>query len=201
MPAKGNPRIGAANRYFGKFLDGTLKIRGLAQRRSDTSDWIARVEAAALAALAGDSRDRPLDTALPDIVALAGQAVAALQAGRAPLEDLVVWRKLTREPDEYRGRSASGAAARQLRAAGKDVQVGQSVGLLYIKVQPPGARAWWAAVRARAGRAGPRPLPAVAGALIARAAGAAGAGRAGGAESGDRGGAADGTVAAETSEP
>lgn len=142
VPAKGNPRVGAANRYFGKFADGTLKIRGLAQRRGDTPAWIARAEADALALLAGVPRHQPLNTALAEIVALVQKAVSALQGGRVPLEDLVVWQKLTREPDEYRGLSASAASARQLRIAGKDVQVGQRVGFVYIRGRPPAVRAW-----------------------------------------------------------
>jgi len=36
LPSKMNPRIGASNRYFGKFYDGGLKVRGMAQRRADT---------------------------------------------------------------------------------------------------------------------------------------------------------------------
>ncbi|TAK12351.1 MAG: hypothetical protein EPO32_08655 [Anaerolineae bacterium] len=142
VPAKGNPRVGAANRYFGKFLDGKLKVRGLAQRRRDTPAWIAQAEADALAILAAVPRERPLETALPEIVALAQKAVAALHAGRVPLADLAVSQKLTREPDEYRGLSASAEAARQLRAAGQDVQVGQLVGFVYLKGRPPAVRAW-----------------------------------------------------------
>jgi DNA polymerase elongation subunit (family B) len=140
-PAKGNRRIGASNRYFGKYLDGGLKIRGIAQRREDTPPWIAGIEARILDLLAAVPRERPLETALPEIVALARGELAALWAGRVPLRDLVVSQKLSRQPEEYHGQSSAAEAARQLRRAGHAVEVGQRLRFLYVRGEP-GARAW-----------------------------------------------------------
>ena len=41
-----------ANRYFGVFQDGSLKLRGLEARRGDTPPWIARRQIALIEALA-----------------------------------------------------------------------------------------------------------------------------------------------------
>jgi len=58
------------------------------------------------------------------------------------MEDLVTHKKLSREPDEYKGKSDSAKAARQLRAAGIDVRVGQRIAMLYVKGERPGVIAW-----------------------------------------------------------
>jgi len=36
LPSKVSPKAPVANRYFGRFLNGTIKVRGLEVRRSDT---------------------------------------------------------------------------------------------------------------------------------------------------------------------
>lgn len=140
--AKGNQRVGAANRYYAKHLGGGLKIRGVAQRREDTPEWVAEAEARILEALAATPRHYPLNTALPDILPIVRVALDDLQAGRVPLEALVVSQKLSREPDDYREHSAAAEAARQLRRAGRDVQVGQRVRFIYAKDEPGGVRGW-----------------------------------------------------------
>ena len=57
--SKHNPRIGAANRYFGRYDQGGLKVRGLAQRRSDTCNWIANAEQEILSLLEGERDSGP----------------------------------------------------------------------------------------------------------------------------------------------
>ena len=142
LPSKINPRIGASNRYFGKFYDGGLKVRGMAQRRADTPQWITDAERAIMAELAGEPVTENLEDHIPTALGIIYQAVADLYAERVPLEDLVTRKKLSREPDEYKGKSDSAKATRQLRAAGIDVRVGQRIPMLYVKGEKPGVYAW-----------------------------------------------------------
>jgi DNA polymerase II len=142
LPSKSNPRIGASNRYFGKFYDGGLKVRGMAQRRADTPQWITDTEKEIMGVLARVPRTERLAEHIPDALGIIYQVVADLYAERVPLEDLVTRKKLSREPDEYKGKSDSAKAARQLRAAGIDVRVGQRIPMIYVKGKKPGVYAW-----------------------------------------------------------
>ncbi|MBC8508679.1 MAG: hypothetical protein H8D34_27790 [Chloroflexi bacterium] len=142
LPSKMNPRIGASNRYFGKFYDGGLKVRGMAQRRADTPTWITEIERAIMAELAGEPKTEHLKEHLSHALAIIYQAVADLYAERVPLENLVTRKRLTREPEEYKGKSDSAKAATQLRAAGINVRVGQRIPMIYVKGEKPGVYAW-----------------------------------------------------------
>jgi len=142
LPSKMNPRIGASNRYFGKFYDGGMKVRGMAQRRADTPTWITAAEREMMSVLAAEPRTDQLDEHVPAALAVIYQAVADLYAERVPFEDLVTRKRLSREPEEYKGKSDSAKAATQLRAAGIDVRVGQRLPMLYVLGEKPGVYAW-----------------------------------------------------------
>jgi DNA polymerase-2 len=140
--SKLNPRIGAANRYFGKFDHGGLKVRGLAQRRSDTPDWIAGAEREILSLLESEPDLARLPDLIPQAVALVRSFFDDLDAERVPVEDLVCQTKLSREPHEYRGDSTSAKAARQLAAEGKRLRVGQRVKFVYTHGEKTSIYPW-----------------------------------------------------------
>jgi len=142
LPSKLNPRIGASNRYFGKYFAGDLKVRGLAQRRADTPSWIIQAEQEILAELAGEPVTAKLKDHVLAALALTHRFVSELYAHQVPLEDLVTRKLLSREPDEYKGKSDAAKAARQLRAAGIDVRVGQRIPMVYVVGEKPGVLAW-----------------------------------------------------------
>ncbi len=134
-------RVPVANRYFGVFQDGTIKVRGIEARRRDTPPFIARTQAEMLVELAHVSRDVPVDMYLPKILALLRRKLAALRAGRLPLEQLLVAQKLSRTLDEFRTSSPVARAATQLLAAGKTTSPGERVRFLYTRGEP-GVYAW-----------------------------------------------------------
>ena len=134
-------RVPVANRYFGVFQDGSIKVRGIEARRRDTPPFIARTQAEMLVELAHVSRDAPVDMYLPKILALLRRKLAALRAGRLPLEQLLVAQKLSRTLDEFRTPSPVARAATQLLAAGKTTSPGERVRFLYTRGEP-GVYAW-----------------------------------------------------------
>ena len=142
LPSKMNPHIGASNRYFGKFYDGALKVRGMAQRRADTPIWITNTERDIMAELAIVPRTEHLQEHIPKALAIIYQAVADLCTEQVSLEVLVTRKQLSREPHEYTGKSEPAKAARQLRAAGINVRVGQRIPMVYVKGEKPGVAAW-----------------------------------------------------------
>jgi DNA polymerase-2 len=141
LPSRVDGRVPVANRYFGVFQDGSVKVRGIAARRRDTPPFIARMQMEILAELAGVSADEPVDGRLPRILALLRRKLAALRSGQVPLEQLLVAQKLSRELSEFRTPSPVARAAAQLQAVGKTTSPGERVRFVYTRGEP-GVYAW-----------------------------------------------------------
>ena len=124
---KGRP---VANRYFGVFQDGSIKVRGIDARRRDSAPFVSATQMHLLELLAG--KPTP-EEALPEAFDyLAGQ-LRDLREGRVPLPDLIVRLQLSRKLEAYRTPSPAARAALQLKMAGKEVRPGQRVALIYTR--------------------------------------------------------------------
>ena len=133
LPSRVDERIPVPNRYFGVFQDGSLKVRGLEARRRDTAPWVARMQMDLLEylALAEDADDLP--DYIPGAMAILRRHLADLRSDRVAPADLLVALRLSREPQEYRVKTAGARAAMQLQAIGKSLRPGQRVRLLYLR--------------------------------------------------------------------
>jgi DNA polymerase-2 len=141
LPSRVDARVPVANRYFGVFQDGSLKLRGVEARRGDTPPWIARRQTALIEALAAMPGETAGPGCLPWVIRWLRTALAELRGGRIPLEQLLAAQKLSRALDEYRTPSPAARAATQLAAAGKHLRAGQRVCFLYT-LGEPGVHAW-----------------------------------------------------------
>jgi DNA polymerase-2 len=133
LPSRVEERVPVANRYFGVFQDGSVKVRGIAARRRDTPPFIAHMQMEVLAELAHVSASEPVDQRLPRILALLRRKLAALRGWRVPLDRLLVAQKLSRELSEFRTPSPVARAAAQLQAIGKSTSPGERVRFLFTR--------------------------------------------------------------------
>lgn len=138
LPSRMNARRAAANRYFGVYQDGSVKVRGIEARRRDTAPFIAATQLAVLETLARYAD--PLD-GLPEALRVLRGCLNRLRGGRVPLQDLLLAQKMGRELEDYRARSPVARAVLQLAAAGKTVKAGQRVRYL-LMLGHPGVWAW-----------------------------------------------------------
>ncbi len=141
LSSKRDARVPVPNQYFGVFLDGSLKYRGIELRRRDTTTWIRKIQLAVLNILAQADAPDELTDYIPTALAWVERAKRDLKAGRVPLEDLVVRQKLSRVLDGYKSPSPAARAALQLREAGREMAPGQSVQFLFTR-GCPGVQAW-----------------------------------------------------------
>ena len=141
LPSRVNKRVPVANRYFGVFQDGSLKVRGIEARRGDTPAFIVETQMQMLELLAQEQSAEASRTSLSRPLALLRRRLAELRSGRVPAEALLVAQKLSRELEEYRARSPVARAVEQLQSAGKSLRPGQSVRFVYTRGKP-GVRAW-----------------------------------------------------------
>jgi len=134
-------RLPVPNRYFGVFQDGSVKARGIDLRRRDSAPFVADTQREMLRCLAHAQNSADLQWQVPEAVGILSRRLHALRAGRVPLEDLLVGKKLSKELAGYRVLSPGARAVMQLQAAGKSVRPGQRVRLIFTR-GGAGVHAW-----------------------------------------------------------
>jgi len=116
----------AKKRYAGITEGGELDIVGLEAVRGDWSDAAKRAQAEVLEVLLKEgSVERAVERAV--------EWVRRARAGEIPLKQLIIWRQLTKQPDEYEATAPHAVVARHMRAGGWDVRVGDKVGFIVVK--------------------------------------------------------------------
>ena len=141
LGSRQNPEVPVANRYFGVFQDGSLKLRGIEARRHDTPGWIEEIQCEILDLLAQVPKAADLTGQLPAVHHLLRERLSALHSRSVPLKELLVSQKLSRPLEEYRVPSPAARAAAQLAEIGKELTPGQYVRFLYT-LGKPGVYAW-----------------------------------------------------------
>ncbi|MHB8641234.1 MAG: DNA polymerase domain-containing protein, partial [Candidatus Acidiferrales bacterium] len=127
LPSKQFQDIPVPNRFFAVSEEGELKVRGLECRRHDTPPLIARMQHEVLVILAEahdyDSYLKKLKTAR----AVFSCYEEKLASGDVAIEDLVVSKRMTREPRDYSKASLTAIAAQQLYGCGVRLRPGQTI--------------------------------------------------------------------------
>jgi DNA polymerase II len=141
LSSRRDERIPVANRYFGVFQDGSIKVRGIEARRRDAAPFIAAVQMEMLQYLAQAEDADCLPDFVPGAIYCLRRRLSELRAGRVALEQLLVAQKLSRKLEAYITLSPAAQAATQLAAVGKMVRPGQRVRFLYMRGEP-GVHAW-----------------------------------------------------------
>jgi len=142
LPSRLDKQVPVANRYFGYFQDGRLKMRGIEARRHDAPPFVAQTQMDMLKRMSQVPDGQPLAGCLFDLVLLLRRRLAELRAGRITPERLLVTQTLSRSLEAYRVPSPVARAVAQMEAAGKPtMKPGQRVRFLYTR-EAPGVWAW-----------------------------------------------------------
>lgn len=136
LPSKIDARVPVANRYFGVFQSGEIKVRGLEARRRDTPVWIAAVQKEMIALLGKARKKSELQDCLRDAFAFYQHALENLKKGLIPPEQLVINGKVSYALEAYKATTASVRAAYQLQNAGMTVKPGMRVRFVYTRGEP-----------------------------------------------------------------
>ncbi|MGB7537550.1 MAG: DNA polymerase domain-containing protein, partial [Anaerolineales bacterium] len=120
----GNP---VANRYFGAFEDGKIKMRGIEARRHDTIRWVREAQAEMLEILARAQNAAGYRARMGEVFALAREKLADLRRGAVPPRMLAILHRLSQPPEEYRANLPVALAARALASSGVHLSPGEAV--------------------------------------------------------------------------
>lgn len=136
LPSRQNHKVPVANRYFGVFQSGEIKMRGIETRRHDTPSLVMKTQLEILQLMANASDARHLVDVLPKLRVLLREKIRAIRERSIPLNEFVVRQTLSRTSAEYRGSSSVAEAVRQLEEAGKSLRPGQIVRFIYTLGHP-----------------------------------------------------------------
>jgi DNA polymerase-2 len=134
LPSKQSPEVPVPNRFFGVPEDGSdIKIRGLECRRHDTAPIVARMQREALAVVAEAHDYESYCRKMEDAREVLQRYLERVENGTAPIEELVVRRRMTRPPEAYKQSSATAIAARQLDRSGVPLRPGEMIEYIITK--------------------------------------------------------------------
>ena len=135
LSSKTDSKVGVLNRYYGIFEDGTLKIRGIDLRRHDTPDVVRKCQRNMLDIFTGARDSGEFRLLIPKALRVLERFVGLVRERKIPLEDLVIVRNLSKNPDEYTHQVPQAIAARHLVAQGGSVHAGQQVSYILTSDQ------------------------------------------------------------------
>ena len=118
-----NPNVPVPTRYFGVTKDGGIKVRGIEARRNDTPPFVAVSQLSMLESMAG----APLSKAPEAAIETLRSNLRRLREGDVRPESLVIRKKLSRSPSEYRNRVAQALASWAIEREGGSVMPGMEV--------------------------------------------------------------------------
>ncbi len=135
LPSRRDSRVPVANRYFGVFQDGSLKVRGVEARRRDTTRFVADTQLEMIRCLGKISAPEEVTRQVSEAVGVLRRRLRELRGGQVPLDQLLVGQKLSRRLEAYTIALAGGARGPAAAGAGQDARAGPA-GLLLMAARP-----------------------------------------------------------------
>jgi len=137
LPSKVRPGLPALNKYYGAFADGRVKCRGIEVRRGDVPAFIRRCQSSIISHLAEAKNSQELLRLIPGAIQILGDYLEVLRGRRVDFSDLLVQKRLSRDPSEYVQNSLQSIAAKQLTDEGLEINSGESVAFLIVDGDNP----------------------------------------------------------------
>lgn len=130
LPSKMHPKIGVLNRYYGVMEDGKVKVRGIEVRRADTPQFVYDAQTTMIAALSSARNVWEFYALIPTALDVVKEYRRRLLEGEVPVWDLIVTKRMSKQPSEYTQHVSQVIAAEQLYAKGEEVHAGTNLSFL-----------------------------------------------------------------------
>jgi DNA polymerase elongation subunit (family B) len=131
LPSRTHPRVGVLNRYYGVMEDGKIKVRGLEIRRRDTPRFVFDAQTEMINTLATANNTAELREKIPSALDVMRRYCQKLLDGDVPIQDLIISKRISRNPERYHQHVSQVIAAEQLIKEGAEVHAGNSVKFLF----------------------------------------------------------------------
>jgi len=137
LPSKVRPELPTLTRYYGAFTDGKIKCRGIEVRRNDIPAFIKKCQHDIISKLAEADNSKELFRLVPGVISIIREYLRVLREKKANPLDLLVEKRLSKSPSEYKQNTLQSIAARQLSREGIIVNPGEAVTFLIVDEDNP----------------------------------------------------------------
>jgi DNA polymerase, archaea type len=127
LNSKTDQQAQVLNRYYGIFQDRKFKVRGIDLRRHDTPEIVRKCQKEMLSILEKADNTQELRAKVPQVIKIVREYVSKLRNMQVPIEDLVITRSLSKNPEEYLHKVPQAITAQLLKKEGGSVHPGQQV--------------------------------------------------------------------------
>ena len=134
LPSKIHPNVAVLNRYYGVKKDGEIKVRGIEIRRRDTPKILYDVQMEMIKVLATARNAEAFRQKIPDALEVVKKYRKRILDREVPTQDLIVTKRLSKNPEGYQKRVSQLIAAKQLLKAGIEAPAGKNVRFIYTDV-------------------------------------------------------------------
>jgi DNA polymerase I len=126
--SKESSKLPVANRYFGAFEDGSLKIRGIEARRHDTPLLFEKFQLEVLKIMAGGNTIAEVRALMPQVQATFARYARLLKDRRVLIDDLVFSKSVSKDTGQHSERNTvENDALGRLAREGKMLKAGQTL--------------------------------------------------------------------------
>ncbi len=126
--SKESNKLPVANRYFGAFEDGSLKVRGIEARRHDTPPLFEKFQLEVLKIMAGGNTIAEVKALMPQVKKTFEKYARLLKDKMVPVDDLIFVKNISKDTDQHSERNTiENDALRRLAIEGKMLKAGQTL--------------------------------------------------------------------------
>ena len=111
--------------------DGKIKVRGLEVRKRDTPRFVFDAQTEMINTLAIANNTAELHKQIPSALDVVRKYRQKLLDGNVPIADLIISKRMSRNPEQYRQHVSQVIAAEQLIKEGAEVHAGNSVKFVF----------------------------------------------------------------------
>lgn len=129
--------VGVPNRYYGKFEDGNLKVRGIEVQRHSTPPFLYDVQQAMLDVLAEADDPDGFLRRIPRALHVAKEGALRLRRRQVAVQDLGLMVQARMAVEDYVATTGTRSALRQLRDAGTERRPGEYVKYVVQRADGP----------------------------------------------------------------
>lgn len=126
--SKESNKLPVANRYFGAFGDGSLKIRGIEARRHDTPPFFEKFQLELLMIMAAGNTIAEVKALMPQVKGMFAKHALLLKNGKVPIDELVFVKHVSKDTKQHSNRNTvENDALGRLAKEGKLLKAGQTL--------------------------------------------------------------------------
>jgi DNA polymerase I len=135
LPSRVLEDVPVLNRYYGVLENGDLKLRGIEARRGDTPAFIVEAQMKLIRKLAGATSLEGFKERIPCALDVLRDYAVWLIDGQLDSRELLIAKRISKDPLNYNHDVFQAIAAKQLEKAGFEVHSGQTVQYLIVNAE------------------------------------------------------------------